>query len=439
MSEHRFDPSEDTLQRAIAATRELPLPIGPSAAIEAQTLSALHEAVRQPKSTFYERIYDMPWTSKVSAVLASAASLFIVYVGLSNLTGAGVAFADVVDILKNVHSATWRTTTVTKGAQNEDVTSTGVGMFLAPSHERLETTFLGAKTIQIMDGQKDKVLSLIPATKTAIVIELKNLPPDRENPFGNSFKGLRDLVIDAQSGKTLNAERLGVETIDGRPAEGFRIQTGSHEVTIWADPKTVLPVRFEQRSTTGPEGRTVMTDFQVDVELDESLFSLEIPSDYTLQQTTQLDLAANPINYLAETLQLAAEVNDGVFPAELRGDNGIDGIFRRSALALGQKMAERFAARDGKNSPAVYQKVATELAMKIGGTFGFLSALSAANNDWHYDGKDVKLNTPDRAIFWFKRHKESTSYYVLYADLSVKEVPAEKAPKVPASEASPKQ
>jgi hypothetical protein len=210
-------------------------------------------------------------------------------------------------------------------------------------------------------------------------------------------------------------------------------------VKIWADPKTLLPVRFEQRSTTGPEGRTVMTDFQVDVELDESLFSLEVPGDYTVQQTSQLDLAANPINYLAETLQLAAEVNDGVFPAELRGDNGIDGIFRRSAFALGQKMAERIAAREGKNSAADYRKVATELAMKTGGAFGFLGSLSAEDNDWHYAGKDVKLNTPDRAIFWFKRHKESTSYYVLYADLSVKEVPAEKAPQVPASEASPKQ
>jgi hypothetical protein len=312
-------------------------------------------------------------------------------------------------------------------------------MFLAPSHERLETTFLGAKTIQIMDGQKDKVLSLIPAAKTAIIIELKNLPPDRENPFGNSFRGLRDLVIDAQSGKTIKAERLGVETIDGRPAEGFRIQQGSHEVKIWANPKTLLPVRFEQRSTTGPEGRTVMTDFQVDVELDESLFSLEVPSGYTVQQTTQLDLAANPINYLAEILQLAAEVNDGVFPSDLRGENGLDGIFRRSALAVGQKMAERIAAREGKNSSDAYRKVATELAMKMGGAFGFLGSLSAEDNDWHYAGKDVKLNTPDRAIFWFKRHQESTTYYVLYADLSVKEVPAEKAPKVPQLEGSRKQ
>jgi outer membrane lipoprotein-sorting protein len=381
----------------------------------------------------------MPWASKFGAMLATAASLLIVYVGLSNFTGSAIVFAQVAEVLKSVRSASWKTTTVTKGLKDEDVTSTGVGMFLAPSHERIETTLLGAKTVQIMDGEKDKILSLVPATKTAMVIELKNVPPDRGNPFGNSFKGLRDLVIDAQSGTAQKAERLGVETIDGRRAEGFRIQKGSHEIKIWADPETLLPVRFEQRTTDGPEGRTVMTDFQVDVDLEESLFSLEVPNGYTVQDTMQLDLAENPINYLAELLKMAAEVNNGVFPSTLRGDDGLDGIFKRSAVALGQKMFERIAAREGKSSPEIFRKLATELAMKTGGTFGFLGALSVENNDWHYAGKNVKLNTPDRPIFWYKRNQTSTTYHVLYADLSVKEVPAAEVPKVPTLETSPKQ
>jgi hypothetical protein len=303
----------------------------------------------------------------------------------------------------------------------------------------METSLLGVTTIQIMDGEKETVLSLFPATKTAMVIELKNLPPGRENPFGNSFKALRDLVIDAQSGKAEKVERLGNETIDGRRAEGFRIQKGSHEIKVWADPDTLLPVRFEQRTMEGPEGRTVMTDFQIDVDLDDSLFSLEVPNGYSVQDTVQLDLSENPINYLAEMLKLAAEVNEGAFPAALRGENGLDGILKRSAIVLGQKMAERIASQEGKNTPDLYRKVAIELSMKTAGTFGFLGALSAENNDWHYAGKGVKLNTPDRPIFWYKRNKDSTTYHVLYADLSVQEVPATDAPMIPASEPSPKQ
>jgi outer membrane lipoprotein-sorting protein len=434
MSEIRNDQSEDLVKLAVAATRELPLPIGPSAAIASQTLAALSEAAHRPKTTFLQRICHMPWTSKASAILATAASLLVVYVGLSSFTGTALAFADVVEVLKSVRTATWKTTTVTKGPQNETVTSNGIGMFLAPSHERMETTIQGAKTIQIMDGEKDKVISLIPATKMATVIELKNLPPDRENPFGNSFHGLRELVADVQSGKNGKAERLGVETIDGRPVEGFRIQRGSHEVKIWADPKTLLPVRFEQRTTDGPEGSTVMTDFQVDVELDETLFILEVPKDYTVQQTAQFDVSKNPIYYLADILKMSAELNNGVFPATLRGEQGIDGILMNSA----QKLAEKFAKNGGKNSAEMLRKWTFDLSMNLGATFGFLGALSADNNDWHYAGTEVKLNTPDRPIFWFKRHKESTTYHVLYADLSVKEVAAEDVPKMPLSDGNPK-
>jgi outer membrane lipoprotein-sorting protein len=311
-------------------------------------------------------------------------------------------------------------------------------MFLAPSHERMEITFQGQKIIQIMDGQKDKVISLIPATKMATVIELKNLPPDRENPFGNSFNGLRDLVAEAESGKTAKTERLGEETIDGRRAIGFRIQTGSNQVTIWADAGTQLPVRVEYRTTSGPEGRTVMSDFQINPDLDASLFTLDVPGDYKVMHTAQLDLSKNPIYYVAETLKLTAELNDGVFPPTLRGDEGIDGIMMRNAATLAKKMAEDMAAKAGQGSPDVLKNVGMELSMKLGGTLGFLGALSADNNDWHYAGKDVKLNAPDTPIFWFRRNAASTTYHVLYADLSVKEVPAAEVPQVPAAETGAK-
>jgi outer membrane lipoprotein-sorting protein len=438
MSGNRHDQSEDLLQRAVSATRELPLPSGPSAAVASQTLAALREAARRPKATLFERIHHMPWASKASAMLAVAASVVAVYFVLWNPTSGARAFAAFAEALNSVRSATWKTTTVTKGVQDGTITTSGIGMFLAPSHERMETLFQGTKSIQITDGQKDKVLTLIPATKTAVVIDLKNIPPGRESPFGNTFHGLQELVADAQSGKSGKTERLGVETIDGRLAEGFRIQFGSNDVKIWADPQTSLPVRMEQTTTSGPEGRTVMTDFQIDVDLDKTLFSLDVPKDYTVRQTAQLDLSKNPIYYLADTLKMTAEVNGGVFPPTLRGEEGIDGIMARSAQTLAKNMAEKLVGQEGKNALEAYKDAGFRLSMKFGGTFGFLSALSAENNDWHYAGKGVKLNTPNRPIFWFKRHKASTTYYVLFADLSVKEVPAEEAPKMPESEGGAK-
>jgi hypothetical protein len=73
--------------------------------------------------------------------------------------------------------------------------------------------------------------------------------------------------------------------------------------------------------------------------------------------------------------------------------------------------------------------------MKMGAAFGILLSLSP-EHDWHYVGKDVKLNTANRPIFWFKP-KNRSRYQVIYADLSVKEVTPEDAPKVPVPAGNP--
>ena len=146
-------------------------------------------------------------------------------------------------------------------------------------------------------------------------------------------------------------ERLGAETIDGRTAEGFRIQLGAIDVKIWADPKTLLPIRVEEttEAADGPKVSIVMTDFQVNVPLDESLFSVDVPPGYTVQQTMQIDASKSPWAYLADALKMAAEYNDGVFPPALRGEQGIDGIMQRAATTLVEK--------HGKGSPRTAEAI----------------------------------------------------------------------------------
>ena len=56
---------------------------------------------------------------------------------------------------------------------------------------------------------------------------------------------------------------------------------------------------------------------------------------------------------------------------------------------------------------------------------------------WHYAGKDVKLGTPNKPIFWVQRKSDGQGW-VLYADLNIKEVSKEEAPKVPVAEGGPK-
>jgi outer membrane lipoprotein-sorting protein len=420
MMENRenFNP-DDLLDRAVHAVLRDAIPSEPPPERVAQLIAAVERAANQPyPSTLLERIKNM----RLRTQIAVAATAVLAVLGLLSWlvpgTGVAVAFADVAEVLTQVHSATWKTTAEVKGPDNKTHKWSGIGMFLAPSHERTETTAEGKTSVSIMDGQKDKVLALDPAAKTATIISLKNLP--REGPFGRTFQDLRELVAAAHAGKGGKVERLPVEVIDGRRTEGFRIQQGAVEVRIWADPKTLLPIRVEE-GTANPETRIVMTDFQIGADLDQSLFSLDVPVGYTVQNTMQLDLAKEPIAYVAEALKIAAEYNGGVFPPALRGEQGIDGIWQRGMIA--------WAKEHAKDPPEQQRAKVLELSAKLGGAFGFLFSLPP--DSVHYAGKGVKLNTPGRPVFWCPApRKKNTRYHVIYADLSIREISAEEAAKV---------
>ena len=60
----------------------------------------------------------------------------------------------------------------------------------------------------------------------------------------------------------------------------------------------------------------------------------------------------------------------------------------------------------------------------------FLGTQLTPESDWHYAGKGVTIDTPDRPIYWY-RPEPSAMYTVIYADLSIKQVPAADLPKVP--------
>ena len=126
---------------------------------------------------------------------------------------------------------------------------------------------------------------------------------------------MRELVANAQSGKAGKVERLGAKTIDGHAAEGFRIQVGVMDIKIWADPKTLLPIRVEETSGagTGFKVSVVMTDFQTNVDLDKSLFSLDVPPGYTVRN---LGVKETPS---AEATKLP-EPKAGAKPQETKGE-----------------------------------------------------------------------------------------------------------------------
>jgi outer membrane lipoprotein-sorting protein len=420
----------DLLDRAVDAVLHDPIPAELPLDRVAQLAALVQTAANRPSPvTLMERIKRIR-SIKMKTTLALAATLLIAFGLMSWLApggGVAVAFSDVAEALSSVQTATWKTTSVVeiKVPETRTVTLRANAMFLAPSRERTETTADGATSaaISIIDGQKYKAITLDPATRTATVINLKNFPASG-NPFGRTFQALRELVASEQSGQPGQMERLGQRSIDGRGAEGSRIQVGSTKVEIWADPQTLLPIRVEQTNTE-PNSSVVMTDFRFNVPLDESLFSVDIPSGYTVQHTAEID-ASQPWASLTGALKLAAECNNGVFPPSLRGDEGVVSTILRGTPTLLEKH---------KGSPDELQKLSMDVGMNVAGFVGFTTA--ASPDAIHYAGKNVKLGTPNQPILWLNQ-PQGGRCVVIYADLTAKEVPAAEAPKVPESEGSPK-
>ena len=79
-------------------------------------------------------------------------------------------------------------------------------------------------SIQIFDGQKEKMLALSVPLKWAIVMDLKDLAG--QHPMPPTFVVLRESIAEAKKGsKGGEVQHLGLETIDGHRTEVFLVRS----------------------------------------------------------------------------------------------------------------------------------------------------------------------------------------------------------------------
>jgi len=312
-----------------------------------------------------------------------------------------VAWADVVRPILTARTVVFNVIPIE--GENGPITRV---MNMGTQRVRGEVLSADGKTVQviILDYDTFRMLQLIPSKKKAVVIDLKDLPEEPEN----ILEELRNVVTEIQNDPEISVEQLGEEEIDGQLATGFRARNPDGEFTVWADPETALPIRIEQQWR---QMQFVYTDFQFDIEMDESLFSMEIPEGYSELPGGELRIASSTEKDLVETLRIWAEVIlDDAFPEDLSAQVYVDDV---------KKNLKKFANLQDKEK--------MELAMKMGPGFIFVQLLKP-ENDWHYVGKNVKLGDSESPVCWY-RPEGSETYRVIYGDLSVKDVAAENLPK----------
>jgi hypothetical protein len=204
-------------------------------------------------------------------------------------------------------------------------------------------------------------------------------------------------------------ENRGAQEIQGRDCFVFVVSDGNETITIWADTKTALPVRLEQKT---PNMLIACDNLQFDVAFDESLFSMEAPDGYVVQDAGGIDFSESSESAFVETLRIWAEIiEDGQFP---------DSINLEDLVKIGPKFDQ------GMKRAGLTEEQQTEIAIRFGQGLVFIRFFKG-QGQWHYAGQGVKLGDADKPIFWYQPQGSQT-YRVIYGDLSVKDVASDSLP-----------
>ena len=309
------------------------------------------------------------------------------------------AFAEVAQKLRAAHTLSYRTTTESPGLMKTPMTMRL--LFKEPSMMRGE---VDGGTVSITDGSQGKLLILDPTSKTALLLEGKAAPAQL-GPAATLTERLRQLADG-------DAQPVGAKAIGNIQARGYLVKKLGMEMTVWVNPATRLPVRIESSDRIqGKEIRATSSDFQIDPDLDDALFRLDVPPGYTLNKAVSnlmgMDDKAflNPEKAAEDLLRNFAGKTGGAFPKRLDDFTEIDQMFPKKKGALPDP--EGFS-----------------LALSL---WRFMMATRQLKGGFGYRSEGVKLGDVDKILFWYRPEGEA-KYRALYGDLHASDVTEDRLP-----------
>jgi outer membrane lipoprotein-sorting protein len=377
-------------------------------ALRARALAAYREQASRPIPSFWQEtirqgraIMQRP-SSRYAAGFAAIVLVLAGWVFLHEEQKASAAFYEFAKSLVTAKSARFKMEVKSAGQPAMKFDS----LYLAPARFRQSTPDL----VNISDMRVGKIVTLRPEQKTAFVVNL--VGRGEANGTVDIFDRLQKLIED-KSRSDESLKPVGEKIINGRRALGFRDDTPFATLTIWGDPETGLPVQIDTVMNGVPRAEVTWSDFELNVDLDESLFDTTPPAGYEVQ-AFEMDASPYKERDLIETLRLASEINDGKFP---------DSIDTAASQQLFVKSIRSRKDAPDKESMEKFM----QLGAKIGRGFSFALQLPKTANA-HYAGKGVKRDTPGTPIFWY-RPEGAKTYRVVMADLTVSDT--DRPPQVP--------
>lgn len=229
------------------------------------------------------------------------------------LTGdATPAQADFLDSIVKAKTVKYKMTLEIKGPTA--LTTTSEEMVLDATRSRREMEMPGKlRSVVITDLGQGKSLDLCPATKQATVLEYSNTENARNDPA--LWIRLLQIARDSKN-KNVQREPLVEKEIAGRQVVGFRIRQDRCVMDLWGDPQNDLPILVEMTMGEGGDRKATFSDFVFNVDMDESLFSVEPPAGYTVRKE-KIDNSPRDEKDLIALFRDYAKLAGGGFPRSL--------------------------------------------------------------------------------------------------------------------------
>jgi hypothetical protein len=348
--------------------------------------------------------------TRYAAVLLIVAGLFSLFtMFIPGDSSSGLALADISDMLLSARTVTY-TITVYYGDQSPQSFR---GMFIDSGFLRQQ---LPGRGIMIKNVNTGSGINLFPQQKLAVKIESNQAADNQNRPDQLSFFDIRQMLAQAKQNPANQLEYVGKTRIDNHTALGYRLTDRAADITVWADQNTLQPIRIESYlgQMVGKPAAVVIDNIVFDQQLDQSLFSLEVPKGYNTRKV-EVELGRPEEKDLIESLRLWAQLSGGKFPQKLTLQAMQD---LPTVVSVRQAVMDRLS--DGKLHYAETQDDAGRLIAKLYRGIVFAHSLTEQSR-WYYAGADVEFGDRNSVIFRYK-DPNSDSWRVIYGDLHAENI-----------------
>lgn len=330
--------------------------------------------------------------------LSTAAAILIAVMLGVHLLPTQSAYAQVVQGLRNASTLAYTLITTTNAQTGETVRTDW--HFKDPGLLRTTTA---DGYITILNHLQGKQLSLVPPLKQYITAEFDATAQNGSSDQFAVIESLRQLPEKAD-------EKLGDSRIDGIDVEGYRVLGDDVITTIWIDPENKELVQVQQEFPSSPGMNFVMNNIRFNIELDDALFDLTPPDDYTPLKAFQTN-AQNSEQDLVEFLTLWGQASaSGTYQPISMGPQ-----FSKLVIDLITEEKLKPEAMANLDPQVMYNGMV------------FIATLPPSSN-WRYASENVDVGDARTPIFWYQPVNSDT-YRVIYGDLHIENIDFQDLPK----------